>query len=137
MTKLSDTQALILSAAAQRPAHIALPRPESLRGRAAAKVIGLLCKDKLTGNPCVAHSDEMMCNGCSTCANVCPYGAITYIDKEFRMPDRTTKVRRVASVNEAVCQGCGACTVACPSGAMDLKGFLNRQIMAEVDAICK
>jgi heterodisulfide reductase subunit A len=79
----------------------------------------------------------MMCNGCSTCANVCPYGAITYIDKEFRMPDRTTKIRRVASVNEAVCQGCGACTVACMSGAMDLKGFLNKQISAEVDAICK
>ena len=85
----------------------------------------------------VAGSDELLCNGCSGCERVCPYGAITYIDKEFRMPDRTTKVRRVASVNEAVCQGCGACTVACPSGAMDLKGFLNRQIMAEVDAICK
>ena len=34
-------------------------------------------------------------------------------------------------------QGCGACTVACMSGAMDLKGFMNKQIMAEVDAICK
>ena len=78
-----------------------------------------------------------MCNGCSTCANVCPYGAITYEDKDFRMPDRTTKRRRVAVVNEAVCQGCGACTVACMSGAMDLRGFLTRQIMAEVDAICK
>ena len=42
MTKLSDTQALILSAAAQRPEHIALPLPESLRGGAAAKVIGAM-----------------------------------------------------------------------------------------------
>ena len=39
MTKLSDTQALILSAAAQRPEQIALPLPESLRGGAAGKVI--------------------------------------------------------------------------------------------------
>jgi len=38
MTKLSDTQVLILSAAAQRPDHIALPLPDSLRGGAAAKV---------------------------------------------------------------------------------------------------
>ena len=42
MTKLSDTQAIILSAAAQRPEHIALPLPESLRGGAAAKVIGAM-----------------------------------------------------------------------------------------------
>ena len=98
---------------------------------------GLLAKDKLLGNPCVAHSNELMCNGCSTCENVCPYGAITYIDKEFRMPDRSTRIRRVANVNKAVCQGCGACTVACPSGAMDLNGFSSSQIMAEVNAICK
>jgi hypothetical protein len=42
MTQLSDTQALILSAAAQRPEHIALPLPESLRGGAAAKVVGAM-----------------------------------------------------------------------------------------------
>ncbi|WP_417722862.1 DUF3489 domain-containing protein [Salipiger sp.] len=42
MTKLSDTQALILSAATQRPEHIALPLPESLRGGAAAKVVGAM-----------------------------------------------------------------------------------------------
>ena len=39
MTQLSDTQALILSAAAQRPERIALPLPESLRGGAATKVV--------------------------------------------------------------------------------------------------
>ena len=42
MTQLSDTQALILSAAAQRPERIALPLPESLRGGAAAKVVGTM-----------------------------------------------------------------------------------------------
>lgn len=131
----SPTAGIFLSGACQGPKDI--PETVSQAGAAAAKVIGLLAKDTLTGNPCVAHSDEMMCNGCSSCEKVCPYGAITYVDKEFRMPDRTVAIRRVAVVNEAVCQGCGACTVACPSGAMDLKGFSNSQIMAEVDAICK
>lgn len=131
----SPTAGVFLSGTCQGPKDI--PETVSQAGAAASKVIGLLRKDKLTGNPCVAHSDEMMCNGCSTCEKVCPYGAITYTEKEFRMPDRTTKIRRVASVNEAVCQGCGACTVACMSGAMDLRGFTSRQIMAEVDAICK
>ena len=42
MTKLSDTQALILSAAAQRPERIALPLPESLRGGAPSKVVGAM-----------------------------------------------------------------------------------------------
>ena len=42
MTQLSDTQSLILSAAAQRPEHIVLPLPESLRGGAAAKVVGAM-----------------------------------------------------------------------------------------------
>ena len=131
----SPTAGVFLSGTCQGPKDI--PETVSQAGAAASKVIGLLCKDKLTGNPCVASSDELMCNGCSSCERVCPYGAITYIEKEFRMPDRTTKIRRVASVNPAVCQGCGACTVACPSGAMDLNGFKNNQIMAEVDAICK
>lgn len=131
----SPTAGVFLSGMCQGPKDI--PDTVSQASACAAKVIGLLAKDKLTGNPCVAHSNELLCNGCSSCEKVCPYGAITYADKEFRMPDRTTAVRRVAEVNPAVCQGCGACTVACPSGAMDLYGFSNQQIMAEVDAICK
>ncbi|MBQ9756441.1 MAG: CoB--CoM heterodisulfide reductase iron-sulfur subunit A family protein [Clostridia bacterium] len=131
----SPTAGVFLSGCCQGPKDI--PETVSQAGAAAAKVIGLLAKDKLTGNPCVAQSDEMMCNGCSSCEKVCPYGAITYADKEFRGPNRTTLIRRVAQVNEAICQGCGCCTVVCPSGAMDLKGFASKQIMAEVDAICK
>ena len=131
----SPTAGVFLSGACQGPKDI--PDTVAQAGAAASKVIGLLVKDKLIGNPCVAKPDELMCNGCSSCEKVCPYGAITYEDKPFRGPNRTTVYRRVACVNPAVCQGCGACTVACPSGAMDLQGFSNRQIMAEVDAICR
>ena len=131
----SPTAGIFLSGTCQGPKDI--PETVAQASAAAAKVIGLLCKDSLTCNPCTAQPDELMCNGCSSCEKVCPYGAITYADKEFRGPNRTTLIRRVAQVNPAVCQGCGACTVACPSGAMDLKGFSNKQIMAEVDAICR
>ena len=131
----SPTAGIFLSGTCQGPKDI--PETVAQAGAAAAKVIGLLSKSQLLCNPCTAQPDELMCNGCSSCEKVCPYGAITYINKEFRGPNRTTVLRRVAQVNPAVCQGCGACTVACMSGAMDLKGFSNRQIMAEVDAICK
>jgi hypothetical protein len=44
MTKLSDTQLVILSAAAQREDCNVLPLPGSLRGAAAIKVVGALLK---------------------------------------------------------------------------------------------
>ncbi len=131
----SPTAGIFLAGACQGPKDI--PETVAQASAAAAKAIGLLVKPSLKNNPCVAESNELMCNGCSQCEKVCPYGAITYLEKEFRMPDRTTQVRRVASVNPAVCQGCGACTVTCPSGAMDLKGFSTKEILAEVDAICR
>ena len=131
----SPTAGVYLAGVCQGPKDI--PETVSQASACAAKVIGLLVKDKLKTNPCVATPDETMCNGCSQCANVCAYGAITYVDKEFRLGGGKTEIRRVANVNPAVCQGCGACTVTCPSGAMDLKGFSSKQLMSEVEAICK
>lgn len=131
----SPTAGVYLAGVCQGPKDI--PETVSQASACAAKVIGLLVKDHLKTNPCVAHSDENMCNGCSQCASVCAYGAITYVNKEFRIGGGKTETRRVASVNPAVCQGCGACTVTCPSGAMDLSGFSTKQITSEVEAICR
>ena len=131
----SPTAGIFLAGCCQGPKDI--PETVAQSSGAAAKAICLLVKDKLKNNPCTAHPNENMCNGCGQCANVCPYGAISYIDKDFRGPNRTTITRHVSQVNTAMCQGCGACTVACPSGAMDLNGFSNNQILAEVDAVCQ
>ena len=129
------TAGVYLAGVCQGPKDV--PETVAQASAAASKVIGLLAKDKLKGNPCVAHANENTCTGCSQCAEVCPYGAITYETKEFRIGGGKTEKRRVASVNPAVCQGCGACTVTCPSGAMDLHGFSSAQILKEVEAICK
>ena len=128
----SPTAGIFLAGCCQGPKDI--PETVAQSSGAAAKAICLLVKDKLKNDPCTAHPDENACNGCGACKNVCPYGAISYVDKDFRGPNRTTITRRVSQVNTAMCHGCGACTVACPSGAMDLHGFSNKQILAEVDA---
>ena len=130
----SPTAGIFLSGVCQGPKDI--PETVAQAGAAAIKVVGLLAKDHLVTNPCVAQSDQLLCNGCSSCEKVCPYGAISYEEKEVN-DHGIRETRRVAVVNSALCQGCGACTVACPSGAMDLQGFSNRQILAEVDAICR
>jgi len=130
----SPTAGIFLSGMCQGPKDI--PETVAQAGAAAVKVIGLLAKNKLLTNPCTALTDELLCNGCSHCHHVCPYGAITYESKEVN-DHGVREVRRIAIVNNALCQGCGACTVTCPSGAMDLQGFSNRQIIAEVDAICR
>lgn len=130
----SPTAGVFLSGVCQGPKDI--PETVAQAGAAAVKVIGLLAKDKLKTNPCTAKPDELRCNGCSQCANVCPYGAISYENRQVN-DHGIREERRIAVVNSALCQGCGACTVTCPSGAMDLQGFSNRQIIAEVDAVCR
>jgi hypothetical protein len=56
MTKLSDTQSIVLSAAAQRADGNLLPLPGSLRGGAATKVVGALLtrgliREQITDSP--------------------------------------------------------------------------------------
>ena len=57
MTKLTDTQAIILSAASQRPGNRILPLPERLKGGAAQKVVAGLISRGLAAE-CDAGRDD-------------------------------------------------------------------------------
>ena len=118
----SPTAGVFLSGVCHGPKDI--PETVAQASAAACKAIGVLVKDKLVTNPCTAQSDPDLCNGCAACVYVCPYKAITTAE-------------HIAQVNSTLCQGCGACAVTCPSGAMDLQGFTHKQMMAEVDALCR
>jgi heterodisulfide reductase subunit A len=126
----TNTAGIYLAGACQGPKDI--PDTVAQASAAGAKVVALFSQDELTTEPMVARVDEALCSGCLWCKPVCPYKAIEAKTITERVAGRTV-TREVASVNVGLCQGCGACTVACRDGAMNLAGFTNDQVLAEVD----
>jgi heterodisulfide reductase subunit A len=119
---------VFLAGACQAPKDI--PDTVAQAGAAASKVLGLFAKDNLEVEPMIANVNQLVCSGCETCYNVCPYSAIEMEDKEVRRGDK----RHVAKVLESVCKGCGACAGSCYSKAVDLRGFTDRQIIDQIGA---
>jgi heterodisulfide reductase subunit A len=124
------TAGVFLAGAAHAPKDI--PDTVAQASAAAAKALELLSRERMQREPTVAQVNETACNACFDCQRVCPYGAVER--KEVR--DRAGNlVRRVAAINPAMCEGCGACLVACRPQAIDLGGFANEQVFAQLQAL--
>jgi len=125
----TNTAGVYVAGACQAPRDI--PDSVAMASAAASKVLGLFSHEMLEREPTVARVDESVCAGCFHCERVCPYGAIRH--KEIK--DKTGKVIRVvAEVNPGVCQGCGTCQATCPSKSIELQGFTDAQIFAQINA---
>lgn len=122
-----------LAGACQGPKDI--PDTVAQASAAAVKVCGLFSKERLATEPMVSEVDVAKCSGCAFCVPICPYNAISLVEHKFRGPGGWAS-RQVAEVNSSLCQGCGACLPACRTAALNLKGFSDEQIVAEVDALC-
>ncbi|MCL4465466.1 MAG: CoB--CoM heterodisulfide reductase iron-sulfur subunit A family protein [Chloroflexi bacterium] len=123
----SNTDGIFLAGTVSGPRDI--PETVAQGSGAAAKVIGLLNQDELVTDPMVSRVDPLRCSGCLSCREVCPFDAI---GSELLRDGRTA-----AKVNESSCKGCGLCVVTCRSGAMNLRGFTDQQLLAEVVAITR
>jgi heterodisulfide reductase subunit A len=99
-----------------------IPDTVAQAGLAAAEAISQADKGFVELEPITAIIDEKLCGGCKICIGVCYFKAIEF-DED----------KKVAKVNEVLCKGCGSCAVACPSGAARQRGFLDRQINAEIE----
>jgi heterodisulfide reductase subunit A len=75
--------------------------------------------------PYFAVCREDICAGCGMCINLCPYQALSLIEKDGRT---------VMHVTEAKCKGCGTCGGFCPGGAIWMQHFTTPQIVAQIDA---
>jgi len=131
-----NTAGIFVAGACQAPKDI--PETVAQASGAASKVIGLFSKDELSREPVVAVVNRTAppmfstCVGCFLCETACPYRAI----EREEIKDRNGNVlKTVAWINQGVCQGCGTCVALCRSKSIDLQGFTNEQVFAELVAL--
>lgn len=121
---------VFLAGTCQGPRDI--PETVAQAGGAASKVIGLLSRETLDREPIVARVDERTCDYCTACIKTCPVKAIGTKELKNR---QGVLLRRVAEVNPGLCIGCGTCVAACRPKAIDLAGFTDAQLFAEMRAL--
>ena len=113
---------IFIAGACQGPKDI--PDTVAQGGAAAVAALGMIDLGIVELEPITSFIDEEVCSGCRLCSGLCPYNAIDFISNNGR---------GVSRVNEAMCKGCGTCVSVCPSGAATQRGFVDRQIHAEIE----
>lgn len=132
----TNTAGIFLAGACQAPKDI--PETVATASGAAAKVAALFSQPDLVREPLVAVVNRCAppvfstCVGCFMCQTACPYQAI---EREEIKDRKGNVIKVVAKVNPGLCQGCGTCVAFCRSKSIDLQGFSNQQMFAEVEAL--
>ncbi len=91
---------------------------------AVSRACTILTKDFIQAEGKTAFVNEARCMACGLCEENCPFGAIA-VDMS----------KGCAVVNAVLCKGCGVCTASCRMNAVDLNGFNNEEILAQIAAL--
>jgi heterodisulfide reductase subunit A len=113
---------IYLAGCAQGPKDI--PDTVNQASAAAARSLSIISRGEVNIDPIRAVIDESHCSGCRICNNLCPYGAIDFIEEN-----------KISRVNDSLCKGCGTCVAACPASAITGYGFSDAQIYAEMEGL--
>ncbi len=104
---------------------------------AASRALKHLRKKSVMVGGARAVVDPMKCNGCSDCFEVCPFDAVTMIERpaqfskdsvhiEIQTPD--AKKQSLSVIDPILCTGCGNCVSVCPVGAATMRGWSDEQL---------
>jgi len=97
---------------------------------ASSRAVTVLAKNQVVLDGIRAVVDNEKCDGCALCVDVCPYEAITLVDRVNGDPD----AGKVIVVNKAQCKGCGICQGSCPKRGVSIAGFTMEQVSAQITA---
>ncbi len=115
-------------------AHYPKPIEESVAQALAssARAATLLSKTQVSLDAVKAEPDLDYCDGCALCLDVCPYNAITLVEKEAE--EEGAVASKYITVNKAQCKGCGLCQGTCPKRGVAVQGFTMDQISSQIKA---
>ena len=117
----TNIQGVYIAGACQGPKDIQHTMNEVLM--ACSRASSVLSRDVIEVELAKAVVDEDICVGCGACASACPFDAILW--SSFGEP----KVRVEA------CTGCGICAATCPVSAMQLRHFMDDQVLSAIDGL--
>ena len=121
----TPTDGVFIAGCCQGPKDI--PDTVAQASAAAAKVLALISKGRVTLEAATATVNEPLCHGCGRCEEQCQFHAAKVHRNELGL--------LTATINEALCKGCGVCAVACPTGAIVTKHFTQQELLSMVDAL--
>jgi heterodisulfide reductase subunit A len=113
-------QGVFLAGTCQAPKDVRESVAQALA--ASAKAVRILSRPEIEQEPLAAVVDYDKCTFCARCIPVCPYSAIR------------GELRKSLEVIQAMCMGCGGCASECAVDAIEMPGFTDEQILAQIDA---
>ena len=113
------SEGLFLCGTAHAPKSISetISQANAVAGRAAS----ILSRKAIPVSGQIAWVDPDKCISCMTCVHVCPYNA------------PTVGFNNKAEIQGVVCMGCGSCSAECPAKAIELRHYLDSQILRALD----
>jgi heterodisulfide reductase subunit A len=120
----APTRGVFLAGCAESPKDIKDSVTQA--GAAAARAGILLHAGEIAIEAITSELVAEKCKFCELCVNVCPYSAISGVDK---------KAKTLPVIVEAACAGCGTCGAECQFGAIQMKHFTDDQLFAQIDAL--
>jgi heterodisulfide reductase subunit A len=119
---LTHKKGVLIAGCASGPKEIQVSIEQG--SAAAAKAESLLHTGRIEIEPMSAYVVPDLCDGCRICEAVCGFGRIKVENGK-------------AAVDEVACRGCGSCCAACPTGAVQIPGYTDEQVMAQIQEVTR
>ena len=115
----TTTDGVFIVGSCQAPKDI--PNTVAQARAATSRILANISQGRMSVEVTTSKVTSEICCGCMTCIGLCPYGAVSFDEKE-----------NVSAVNEILCKGCGTCGSSCPTGAIRSRHFTDQQMLSEI-----